>query len=269
MIQMSIHETPYGHLHVQQSGEGTPVLWLHGFLENLNIFHPLIRMYQKPAKHILIDLPGYGISSADDAFDFSMPKMAEAVNHILAKLSITNAHIIAHSMGGYVALQLADKYPDRIKSLLLMHSTAVDDNEQKKQNRNRTIEVVRQDYTILLNEFYRNLFYEANRERFAGEIEYIRRNAGEYITAETIIRSLEGMRDRPSMIDMLKNRKFKLRYMIGRHDPLFVASELIAQALDVDADCDVLEMSGHMGYIEEKEKCLSLITSFVESSESV
>lgn len=265
MLEMSFIETPYGRIHVQQTGREKSIVWLHGFLENLNVFYPLVRAYPHPAHHILIDLPGYGESVPAKNFDFSMQQMAKAVEAVLSSLNVEKVHLVAHSMGGYIALQIAHLFPERIASILLLHSMASADSEQRKENRNRTIEVVYKEHQLLLNEFYKNWFFEGNRARFAEEIAFIKESAGKNISPQTMIKSLEAMRDRPSMIDTLKNRDFKLHYIIGRYDPLFAASELIAQAETLHAGYDVLELSGHMGYIEEKERSLACIAAFIES----
>lgn len=241
------------------------ILWLHGFCEDHQIFVTLIDSIQLKARHIVPDLPGYGKSKTKKDFDFSMESFANAVFEMLTNLNIPQIHCIGHSMGGYIGLQLAAKYPLLIQSLTLFHSTASADSAQKKENRNRTMEVVKRDLNVFLKEFHQNLFHEENKIRFQSSIDQIRKNAASFLTIETVINTLKGLRDRPNFTDFLKQRTFPLNYIIGKHDPILPADEMIQQAEQLNARYAILEDSGHMGFIEEQNNVAKVIKDFITS----
>ncbi|MCX7744389.1 MAG: alpha/beta hydrolase [Flavobacteriales bacterium] len=241
------------------------ILWLHGFCEDHQIFTALIHSMQVNARHILPDLPGYGKSKPKENFDFSMESFAQCVLEMLNVLNIQQVHCIGHSMGGYICLELAKKYPSLIHSLTLFHSTASADSAQKKENRNRTIDIVKKDLNLFLREFHQNLFYDKNKIRFQSTIEQIRKNAASFLTADTVINTLKGLRDRNDSTDFLKHRTFPLNYIIGRYDPILPANEIIEQAKQLKASYTVLEDSGHMGFIEEQENVIKLLKYFIIS----
>ncbi len=240
------------------------ILWLHGFCENNYIFSELITALKFTARHILPDLPGYGKSIPETDFDFSMQAFAQSIYEMLIALNIQQVHCIGHSMGGYIGLQLAHAYPNLIQSLTLLHSTAAADSALKKENRNRTIEVVQKDLNIFLREFHQNLFFTENRIRFKNVIEAIRQHASSFLTPNTVIKTLQGLRDRPDFTNQLLLRNFKLNYIIGRYDPVLSCDEIILQANTLGAQFCVLENSGHMGLIEEKELCAQCIEHFIK-----
>lgn len=241
------------------------ILWLHGFCEDHQIFTKLIDSMQLHARHILPDLPGYGKSKPKKNFDFSMASFANAVFEMLTALNIQQVHCIGHSMGGYIGLQLAAKHTSLIQSLTLFHSTASGDSAQKKENRNRTMEVVKRDLNLFLREFHQNLFYDKNKIRFQSSIDQIRKNAASFLTSETVINTLKGLRDRPEFTDILKQRTFPLNYIIGKHDPILPAEEMIQQAQQLKARYALLEDSGHMGFIEEQNNVAKILKDFITS----
>jgi len=251
------------YFHETSTSSSPVLLWLHGFCEDHQIFSEFITEIKVPARHIVPDLPGYGKSTAQSNFDFSMQAYAQSIHEMLMALNIQQVHCIGHSMGGYIGLQLAHSYPNLLHSLTLLHSTAAADSAQKKENRNRTIEVVQKDLNIFLREFHQNLFYAENKIRLKTTIDTIRHHVSTFLTADTIIKTLKGLRDRPDYTEYLTQRTFKLNYLIGRHDPILPADEIIRQAEILNARYAILENSGHMGLMEEKKLCAQYIEHFI------
>ena len=109
-------------------GTGTPVVLLHGFGEDGNIWK---KQHGLPGVQLIIpDLPGSGKSELTE--DMSMEGMARTIHQVLEKLNISNFILIGHSMGGYISLAFAALYPDGLKALGLLHSSAFADTEEKK-----------------------------------------------------------------------------------------------------------------------------------------
>ena len=115
-------------------GEGFPVVFIHGFLEDLTMWRHMapITGFQS----ICIDLPGHGLSEASE--DLAIPSMATQVALLLDALNIDKFHVVGHSMGGYVGLELLSS-DDRTQKLVLMNSNFWSDDEEKKNNRRARI----------------------------------------------------------------------------------------------------------------------------------
>jgi pimeloyl-ACP methyl ester carboxylesterase len=112
------------------TGKGTAVVLLHGFLENQKMWDNYIAPFAKKNRVITIDLLGHGETECL-GYVHSMEDNANAVHAVLRVLRIRKAIFVGHSMGGYVALAFAELYPDSIKGLVLLNSTAKADDERK------------------------------------------------------------------------------------------------------------------------------------------
>lgn len=98
-------------------GNGTPLLYLHGGLGSGKDFRRCIPALRKQFKLIIVDRKGHG-RSYDDGEPFSYTAMADSMDAFLTALGVDAAHVLGWSDGGIVALQLAGRYPNRVKKLI-------------------------------------------------------------------------------------------------------------------------------------------------------
>ena len=120
-----------GTVYYQLKGNGPSIVFIHGFLESHSIWDYFAKEMSYNYQVITIDLPGFGNSSVF-AETHTMESMAEIVNKILEKEKIQDCIVVGHSMGGYVSLALAEKYPEKIEGIVLFHSHAEEDSKEDK-----------------------------------------------------------------------------------------------------------------------------------------
>jgi pimeloyl-ACP methyl ester carboxylesterase len=102
-----------------------PLLVLtHGFAGPTAGWPPVINDLARDVRLLLYDVRGHGHTSVPDAGTFSMPQFAADLRGLLDHLEIERAHIGGVSMGGMISAQFACDYPERLRSLLLMDTTA-------------------------------------------------------------------------------------------------------------------------------------------------
>jgi pimeloyl-ACP methyl ester carboxylesterase len=114
----------------QSVGSSKPVVLIHGFGEDGNIWDNQLKYLKDKYKLIIPDLPGSGQSEIID--DMSIEGMAEVIHAIIHEENIDACPVIAHSMGGYILLALVEKYWNHVSAIGLFHSTAYPDSEEKK-----------------------------------------------------------------------------------------------------------------------------------------
>ena len=142
--------------------EKETLVLLHGFMENLFIWEEMETELCKKFKLIKIDLPGHG-KSENFAEIHTMEMMAEKVNEVVDYLKIEKFHLLGHSMGGYVSLAFAEKFPKKLKSLTLFFSTYFADDAEKKELREKSLRIIKENFRTYVNAGIPNFFSENER----------------------------------------------------------------------------------------------------------
>ena len=188
-------------------GKGTAIILLHGFLENRSMWKPFISKISKRHRVVTIDLLGHGKTGCL-GYVHTMEDMAESVKAVLSKLRLRRIVLIGHSMGGYVSLAFAEKYPGMIKGLCLMNSTPAADSKEKKENRDRAIAAVKQNYKSFVRISVTNLFRPKNRTIFSKELSRVKEEALK-TPLQGIIAALEGMKVRKGRSQLFKKTQYQ------------------------------------------------------------
>lgn len=251
-----------GQIRYRDSGKGSCVVFLHGFLERLEIWNSFHKLLSSRYRVISIDLPGHGETS-NFGYVHSMEDMAKAVHAVLHSLKIRRCFIVGHSMGGYTALAFGEIFPDKVKGICLFHSTASADSPQKKKDRNRTIQLVKKNYAVFIREAIPNLFFTAKNARKTSISKIM--SMAKKTSLQGVIAALEGMKIRADREVMLKFSPFPIHFIIGRHDAVLNMDDLVKQSeLNPDSACIVLNNTGHMGFLEEPARTKAFIEKILK-----
>lgn len=234
---------------------------LHGFLENQKMWEQYIAPLSKKNRVITIDLLGHGATECL-GYVHSMEDNADAVHAVLAELRIRKAVFIGHSMGGYIALAFAELYPDFVKGLVLLNSTANADSEERKTNRDRAIKAVKQNYKGFVSLAIANLFSENNRERLRVEIENVKTEALK-TPLQAIVASLEGMKIRLDREVLLHLTPYPKLLILGQKDPVLEYEDTKKQIVNTDVAL-VSFPDGHMSHIENQEELTTVLVQFLK-----
>jgi len=252
------------HLRYRDIGEGEVVVLIHGYLESIEIWEGFSNELARDYRLITVDLPGHG-ESGNLGNIHTMAMMADAIKHVLDHLDIHRAVIVGHSLGGYVTLAFAEIYPEITLAFVLFHSHALADTEEKKINRDREIELVRAGKKIqIVNTNIPNAFADDNLEKFSVEVGHAKK-IGSNTPDDGIICTLEGLKIRPDRRRVLSESSVPALIIAGKKDnyiPFDVAEshfKLAPRHSEL-----ILENSGHMGFMEEKEKSLQGLRKFLK-----
>jgi pimeloyl-ACP methyl ester carboxylesterase len=241
------------------SGKGTAIVLLHGFLENQTMWDAFVPEFSKKYRVITIDLLGHGNTECM-GYVHSMEDNSDVVHAVLAELRIRKAIFVGHSMGGYVALAFAEMYPDYIKGLVLLNSTSRADSDERKANRNRAIKAVKQSFTNFISLSIANLFSEENRERLKDNIELVKKEALK-TPLQGIVASLEGIKIRMDREVLLHLTPYPKMLILGEKDPVLPYEETKEQTEETAVQL-VTFPDGHMSYIENKTELTTVLLDF-------
>lgn len=211
---------------------------------------------------ISIDLLGHG-STECLGYVHTMEDNADVVHAVLSELRIRKAIFVGHSMGGYVALAFAELYPDTMKGLVLLNSTARADSEERKKNRDRAIKAVKQSFVNFISLSIANLFSENNRERLAATIENVKKEALQ-TPLQGIVASLEGMKIRQDREVLLHLTPFPKLLILGEKDPVLNYEETKEQTENTAVQL-ITFPDGHMSHIENQDELTIVLKHFIKN----
>jgi 3-oxoadipate enol-lactonase len=97
-------------------GKGAPIIFLHGFPFNKSMWQPQYDSLKQHFRIIAPDLRSFGYSK-DDTSELSMDLFADDVIALMDELNLDKVAVCGLSMGGYIALNAIQRYPERFNAL--------------------------------------------------------------------------------------------------------------------------------------------------------
>ena len=263
-------------------GKGDPLILIHGFGEDSQIWDEQVLFLKEHCLLIIPDLPGSGKSSllslglgvmsrnyekqSHLTPDYiSIDDYADCIHAILQEELIPVCTILGHSMGGYITLAFAQKYPSLLHGFGLIHSTAFADSDEKKKVRKRAIELITQyGAQSFLKTTLPNLFGETfKKEHYKKVDSFI--NASASFTKETLQQYYHAMIMRPDRTDVLKSNPLPVLFVIGTEDGVVPMEEMVSQtSLPEKSYIHLLPGVGHMGMLEAPEQLNRIILAFIQ-----
>ncbi len=262
-------------------GKGRPVVLIHGFGEDGDIWQNQVDYLKDKCFLIIPDLPGSGKSEMIP--DMSIEAMSELIKEIIT-IELSNssppgvparertqfregAVLLGHSMGGYITLAFAQKYPDQLSAFGLIHSSAFADNEEKKVNRLKSIGFIKKHGAYeFLKSSIPELFFPGHAGSKPSD-PYIE-NLVEKSRAfkdEAIIQYLQAMINRPDRTAVLKSFCKPILFIIGEHDKAVPFEQSMQQCyLPHQSHIHILRNSAHMGMWEETGKLNEAVFQFLK-----
>jgi pimeloyl-ACP methyl ester carboxylesterase len=246
------------------SGNGKPVLLMHGFAEDHSIWQHQITHLSKNYFVIAPDLFGTGNSEYLDKENTTLNTYAEAIKEIIKAEKIERFIMIGHSMGGYITLAYLELYPEDLAGIGLVHSTIFGDDEQKKEMRKKSITFIKtHGAESFLKTSIPGLYYDS--PKFESEINSQIEKSSR-IFEDALVQYYQAMLERPNATKMIEATHVPLLMIAGKHDLAVPFSQSLKQFhLSQLTYLKVLQSSGHMGIIEEPEAVNNFLTFFINN----
>ena len=241
------------------SGKGTVVVFLHGFLENKGMWNYFVTQYENKYRVITIDLLGHG-QSESLGYVHSMEENAKVVQAVLSHLRIRKSILVGHSMGGYVSLAFAELFPDKVRSLILINSSASADSDERKLNRDRAIQAVKHNHNGFIRMAVVNLFTEENQHKLKKEIQHVKEQALK-TSLQGIVATLEGMKIRKDREVLLHFGPYPITLILGIQDTVLNYADTAAQVEGTRATLFSFP-DGHMTPIENRDELCQLLLQY-------
>jgi pimeloyl-ACP methyl ester carboxylesterase len=243
-------------------GSGRPVVLLHGFGEDGTVWDEQVSFLKGSFQLIVPDLPGSGESEILKKENIQISDYAEVIKEILSAENITTAVMIGHSMGGYISLAFAKKYPEQLSALGLFHSGAYADDVEKIATRKKGIQFIEANGSrAFLKTSIPGLFYDTEKSK--SPLNVLIEKGSRFLPA-ALIQYYHAMIARPDTTELLKEFSKPVLFIIGEHDGAIPFAHSLQQShIPAHSHIHILRNSAHMGMWEETGKANTILAQFL------
>lgn len=247
-------------LNYEISGNGKEnLVLLHGFMENLLIWEEMEEKLSQDFTLIKIDLPGHGLSKIYSDVH-SMELNAEEVKKVTDQLKLGKFHLLGHSMGGYISLAFAEKFPDDLKSLTLFFSTYIADDEEKKEQRRKSFRIIKEAFRTYVNAGIPNLFNENEKDILEGKIDLAKEIALS-TKPDGVLAAVKGMMERTDKKSVMEKFEGKILVIAGKYDNAVKTDVMLKNLPEKTNIKSYLLDCGHNGHWEKPAICAEIINT--------
>lgn len=249
-------------MEVKESGQGTPIMLLHGYCGSSDYWKKTAAHLSKHYRVIMPDLRGHGRSDAPVGA-YTIEQMADDIVQLADKLELERFVLLGHSMGGYVALSVLERYSDRLLGAGLIHSTAFPDSEEAKVNRLKAVERIQKNgISEFVDGLVPKLFHPDYKDQEA-ELILEAKEIGYLTPPHGAIGAALAMREREDRTMVLSAAKLPILLTAGQGDSV-VPQEKLFIVNGPHVMQAIMEQAGHMGMMEQPEELADIINRFMK-----
>jgi 3-oxoadipate enol-lactonase len=243
-------------------GGAAPLVLLHGFPLDRRMWDAQVERLSEHHRVIAPDLRGFGQSRRSDPF--TIESLADDVHLFLDQLGALPCVLAGLSMGGYVALAYAKKYPADLRGLILLDTKAEADTADGKAAREKMIQLVRSSGAAAVAEQMLPKMIAPAALESRPDVVKTMRQIMENCPAHTIEYALKAMRDRKDRTGELPSIKCPTLVIVGDADAITppAVAEKMAGAIP-GAKLEVVRGAGHMSPLEQPEHVNRAIERFM------
>jgi len=250
------------------SGDGQPVVLLHGFPFNRTLWREQVEALRVRYRVVTVDLRGHGETTATHA-PAAMEEMAEDVRALLDELRLARVVLGGLSMGGYVALAFYRLFPARVSALILADTRPQADTDEARRAREATATRALDEgmQTIADAMLPKLLAPETHAER--PEIVARVREMILNTDARGAASALRGMAVRRDQTELLREINCPALVVVGSLDAITppADAELLKREIR-GARLEIIEGAGHVSNLERTAEFNSALEKFLRELEA-
>lgn len=243
-------------INYEVSGEGKPVILLHGWLCSLQTMKPIANILERNFKVYNIDLPGFGKSDALIT-PFNTDDFGNFLNEFINQLNIENPILIGHSNGGRTILNYAGRNMGKINKIILIDSAGIKPTRKPSYYiKVYTFKTLKKFLGIFPNvEMFNNI-----RERVLGKF-----GSSDYKNSSENLRKTMSTIINEDQTENIKNIKVPTLILWGENDqdtPIKDGKKM-EECINNSA-LITIKNAGHFSYIDSYNECMSIIQNFLK-----
>ena len=230
--------------------EAPVIIFIHGFPFNKSMWDKQFKALKNDYRMIAYDVRGHGNSDAGTG-DFSIELFATDLLNFMDALNIDKAMLCGLSMGGYIALNAIENYPDRFDALILSDTNCIADTPEVKEKRMKTIASIKKDgVEKFADESIKNLFAPQSFGTKNKEIAEVREMIVN-TSKQSLYNTLRAFYERKETCGKLQDINVPVLIMVGKEDKITppAAAQLMHEKIK-DSLLFIVENAGHLSNME-------------------
>lgn len=260
--------------HVEVTGQGVPLVLLHGFTGDVSIWQGVRQYFASSYQVIAVDVLGHGQSDKPhDVSAYHMTCVADDICAILDALSVGRSHLLGYSMGGRLALYLATQFSDRFYSLILESASpglATQDERDERRNRDCALaDKIEANGILWFVNFWEKLSLWDSQQQLSGAILQTQREQRLRNSPHGLANSLRGMGTgvQPSLWGELTDLSLPTQLIVGEYDTKFLhINQQMSEAIP-QVQMTTIPNAGHTVHLENFDAFVACVASFLKATE--
>lgn len=255
-------------LYYESNGEGKEtIVFGHSMLFNLRMFDDQVSFLSTNYRCKCFDFRGQGKSQITEG-GYDLDTLTDDIVELIDKLDCKPCHFVGFSMGGMVAMRLAIKHPELLKSLVLI-DTSSDIEPKEKTGQNKLMLLISRylGLSLLANRIM-SMFFSANfiNDKSRKELKRIWKNHLLANDKVGITKVIKGVIYRKPVTEFLGEITIPTLILVGENDILtkYDKAEILHENIK-NSILKVIPRAGHMSPVEEPEIVNKLISNFLRN----
>jgi len=263
------HTTTVNNLTVSYIDEGPDnsptIILIHGFPLNKLMWEKQIEMLKEDFRVIAYDIRGHGNTDAGND-NFSIELFVNDLLGLMDALKIDRTILCGFSMGGYIALNAIEAYPERFNALLLCDTNCAADMSEAKEKRLKTIENIKeQGLEKYAGESLKKLFAPISFSQHREEIGIVREMIMN-TSKQSLYKTLHALAERKETCPGLHEIKVPVLIMVGKEDEITppAAASTMHEKIK-SSTIHIIDHAGHMSNMENPDQFNNHLTKFLKT----
>lgn len=240
---------------IKQTGTGPDMVLIHGIFATKEIMNPLYNHFRDTHHVISYDVRGHGKS--DKPKNFNLDDYADDLKELICKMNLKKPIVIGLSMGSYIALRTAEKYPEILSKIVLLGTRAKGEISLVNTKENPNINLKEMGKAISK----RTYAPTTTPEQIA---DFYRKNGSRVQLSDEERKEIYKSLAHYDMVTDAGNVKIPVLIIVGEHDGINPPEESMKlNKILPTSRLEIVENAGHIAFLEKEEEVIGLIESFI------
>jgi 3-oxoadipate enol-lactonase len=239
------------------------IIFIHGFPLNKWMWENQIEILRENYRVIVYDIRGHGNTDAGND-NYSIELFVNDLLSLMDALKIKKAILCGFSMGGYIALNAIENYPERFDALLLCDTNCAADLPEAKEKRMKTIELIKEKgLDQYAEESLKKLFAPISFSKHIKEIAIVREMIMK-TSRQSLYKTLHALAERTETCTNVHKVKVPVLIMVGKEDEITPPDVALVMHEKIKGSIiHIIDHAGHLSNMENPKEFNNQISGFL------